>query len=58
MEICDPSGRSIGKGISNFSSADLNLLLERKAWNQGNERIHEVVHRDMMVILKEEELVL
>jgi glutamate 5-kinase len=58
VEICDPSGRSIGKGISSFSSADLNLLLERKAWNQGNERIHEVVHRDMMVILKEEELVL
>ena len=55
VEICDQYGRYIGKGIASFSSADLKLLLERKAWDQGSERIHEVIHRDMMVILKEEE---
>ena len=55
VEICDPNGRCIGKGVSSFSSADLKLLLERKSRGPGSEKIHEVIHRDLMVILKEEE---
>lgn len=58
VEISDPHGQSIGKGMSSFSSADLHLLMERKAWDAGHEKIHEVIHRDMMVIMEEEEKVL
>ncbi|MGA8943640.1 MAG: glutamate 5-kinase [Thermoactinomyces sp.] len=58
VEISDSSGRSIGKGMSSYSSADLHLLLERKAWDSRHGKIHEVIHRDMMVIMEEEEKVL
>ncbi|MBA4602499.1 glutamate 5-kinase [Thermoactinomyces mirandus] len=58
VEISDPFGYMIGKGMTSFSSSDLHLLLERRAWDSGHEKIHEVVHRDMMVIMEEEENVL
>lgn len=48
-------GEQIAKGIVNFSKQDLELLLKRKRQGESLRNVHEVVHRDYMAILKQEE---
>lgn len=55
VELAAMDGRLIGKGISSFSDRDLRLLLKRKQTGEKLHNIHEVVHRDVMVIQISEE---
>lgn len=48
--IQSPSGDQIAKGITNFSKNDLQLLLRKKEQGERLQKIHEVVHRDYMVV--------
>lgn len=49
--IQSQTGQPIAKGITNFSKNDLQLLLFKKEQGERLEKIHEVVHRDYMVVL-------
>ncbi|SEN42180.1 glutamate 5-kinase [Lihuaxuella thermophila] len=55
VEIAAPDGRRIGKGMVSFSAVDLRILLERRQRGEKFHNIHEVIHRDAMVILVREE---
>lgn len=48
--IQSPSGDHIAKGITNFSKNDLQLLLWKRKQGERLQNIHEVVHRDHMVV--------
>ncbi|WP_028986743.1 glutamate 5-kinase [Thermicanus aegyptius] len=43
-------GEAIGKGMVSFSSYDLKILLERERSGEKIQSLHEVIHRDAMVI--------
>ena len=55
VDLCDPAGRPVGRGLVNYDSAELPGLLGRtthdlaRELGPGYER--EVVHRDDLVLL-------
>ena len=55
VDLCDPDGRAIGRGLVNYTSAELPGMLGRStrdlAKELGPEYEREVVHRDDLVIL-------
>ncbi|RAL20810.1 glutamate 5-kinase [Thermoflavimicrobium daqui] len=55
VEIISHRHQVIGRGVISFSSQDLCLLLTRKKQGEKLHNYHEVIHRNAMVILKEEE---
>lgn len=48
--IQSPEGKQVAKGITNFSKEDLQLLLRKREIGEPLPKIHEVVHRDYMVV--------
>jgi len=48
--IQSPEGKQVAKGITNFSKEDLQLLLRKKENGEQLPKLHEVVHRDYMVV--------
>ncbi|UOF90689.1 glutamate 5-kinase [Fodinisporobacter ferrooxydans] len=53
VEIASAKGEVIGKGVAHFSAWDLKLLLEQKKSGQTLRNLHEVIHRNELVIIKE-----
>ncbi|MCL6489188.1 MAG: glutamate 5-kinase [Alicyclobacillus mali] len=53
VELVGPTGAAFGKGISNFSSRDLAEWLAKKRAGEDVHALHEVVHRNDMVIWTE-----
>lgn len=55
VEICDVNGRCFAKGLSNYSSAEIERIRGHKTSEiealLGENRYDEVVHRDNMVVL-------
>jgi glutamate 5-kinase len=55
VQVVTTDGDEIAKGIVYFSAWDLQLLLERKNSGERFINLHEVIHRNELVILKEVE---
>ena len=55
VDVCDPSGRPVARGLCNYGSDELPGLLGRStrelARELGPEYQREVVHRDALVVL-------
>jgi glutamate 5-kinase len=51
VELVDPSGLVVGRGLVSYDSADLPALLGRKTHDLPAEFRREVVHRDDLVLL-------
>jgi glutamate 5-kinase len=55
VSICDPSGREIARGLSNYSSDDLALIKglksDRIAQVLGHRPYEEVIHRDNLAVV-------
>ena len=55
VDVCDPDGRVVARGLVNYSSAELPRLLGRStrelARELGPEYEREVIHRDDLVVL-------
>ncbi len=55
VEICDPDGRCFAKGLTNYSSVEIERIRGHKTSEieaiLGESRYDEVVHRDNMVVL-------
>ncbi len=55
VQLCDPSGSEIGRGIVNYSSAEIELLRGKKSADIqttiGYQRATTVVHRDNLAVL-------
>lgn len=50
VEMVSQHGQVIGKGTVSFSDRDLRILLERRGLGEKLHNLHEVIHRDVMVI--------
>ena len=48
VELCDPSGASVARGLVAYDAAELPALLGRSTRELG---LREVVHRDDLVLL-------
>jgi glutamate 5-kinase len=55
VDLCDPAGRAVARGLVNYDSAELPALLGRStrelARELGPSYEREVVHRDDLVLL-------
>jgi glutamate 5-kinase len=55
VDVCDPQGRAVARGIVNYGSDELPTLLGRStrdlARELGPEYQREVIHRDALVVL-------
>ncbi|BCJ86751.1 glutamate 5-kinase [Effusibacillus dendaii] len=54
VEMVTEEGLLIGKGVVSFSDRDLRLLLERRQMGEKLRNIHEVIHRNEMVVQVQE----
>lgn len=54
VDVASEEGTVIGKGAVSFSDRDLRLLMERRQSGERLHNIHEVIHRDVMVIAAQE----
>ena len=51
VELVDPNGRAIGRGLVGYDAAELPAMLGRQTRELGPQYSREVVHRDDLVIL-------
>lgn len=54
VDLASEDGVVIGKGAASFSGRDLRLLMERRQAGERLHNIHEVIHRDAMVLYTQE----
>jgi glutamate 5-kinase len=54
VEVMTTEGETIAKGMVYYSATDLRLLLERKAHGESCSDLHEVIHRNQLVVLGRE----
>ena len=52
VELVDPSGKPIGRGLVGYDAAELPAMLGRSTTDLGPGYTREVVHRDYLVILR------
>ncbi|EPZ45139.1 hypothetical protein N007_10030 [Alicyclobacillus acidoterrestris ATCC 49025] len=52
VALADVTGRVIGKGITNFSARDLDMLMDRRNRGERLENLTEVVHRNNLVVME------
>jgi glutamate 5-kinase len=51
VELVDPQGRAIGRGLVGYDAAELPDMLGRQTRELGAQYSREIVHRDDLVIL-------
>ncbi|WP_460366328.1 PUA domain-containing protein, partial [Actinocorallia lasiicapitis] len=55
VDLCDPSGRTVARGLVNYDSSEIPELMGRStrwlAREHGSEYERELIHRDRLVIL-------
>jgi glutamate 5-kinase len=51
VELVDPKGRAIGRGLVGYDAAELPAMLGRQTRELGAQYSREIVHRDDLVIL-------
>jgi glutamate 5-kinase len=52
VELVDPAGKPLGRGLVSYDAAELPAMLGRSTGDLGPGYTREVVHRDHLVILK------